>query len=296
MVRRILLGVALVALAVAPAFAETADEAIAKYIQAQGGADKLKATQTIRMTGTSTMSQCIQMPLTRYSKRPNKMRVEFTFNGMTGIQAFDGTDAWGVMPFMGKTTPEVAPPEESARNAEQADIDGPLLDYKAKGNIVELLGKEPVDSVETWKLKVTLKNKDERTYYIETKTGLVRKTTGMTKMRGQDTEMYTTMSDYRDVQGRMVPYTIVNGATGTEMKQTFVIDKVEINSPLADSLFAVPANATRQTSADSLQAKAPSGGSGEAAAAEKGTAADEKKAATPKTTTTAKKKVAAKKS
>jgi len=290
MVRRILLGVALVALAVAPAFAETADEVIAKYIQAQGGADKLKATQTIRMTGTSTMSQGIQMPLTRYSKRPNKMRVEFTFQGMTGIQAFDGTDAWGVMPFMGKTTPEVAPPEESARNAEQADIDGPLLDYKAKGNTVELLGKEPVDSVETWKLKVTLKTGDERTYYIETKTGLVRKTTGKTKMRGQDTEMYTTMSDYRDVQGRMVPYTIVNGATGTEMKQTFVIDKVEINAPLADSLFAVPANATRQASAaDSLQAKAPSGGSGEAAAT------DKDKAATPKTTTTAKKKTVAKK-
>jgi outer membrane lipoprotein-sorting protein len=288
MFRRILLGVACVALAVAPAFAETADEVVAKYIKAQGGAEKLHATQTLFMSGTSTMSQGIQMPLARYSKRPNKMRVEFTFQGMTGIQAFDGLDAWGVMPFMGKTTPEVLPREESKRNAEQADIDGPLLDYKTKGNKVELLGKETVDSTEAWKLKVTLKNGDERFYYMDTKTGLCVRTSGKTMMRGVETEFITTMRDYKDVNGRLMPFTIENGASGTDMKQTFVIEKVEINKEIPDSLFAVPANATRLPSADSLQAKVPKGESEEAEAKEREEKA--KEAAAPKTTTAKKKK------
>jgi outer membrane lipoprotein-sorting protein len=256
MVRRILLGGAMLALFVAPAFAETADEVIEKYIKAEGGIDKIRSVQTIRMSGKSVMSQGMEMPLTRYSKRPNKMRVEFTFQGMTGIQAYDGKDAWALMPFMGKTTPEVMPAEESKRSAEQADIDGPLVDYKAKGNTVELVGKEPVDGADAYKLKVTLKGGDVRYYYIDAETGLTVKLTGTTMMRGTETEFATTMSDYRSVDGRMIPFAIENSAASSQMKQKFVLDKVEVNADLADSLFAVPANAVHASNGDSLSSGA----------------------------------------
>src|SRR5262249_33898403 len=102
MVRRFLLGAVIATLAAAPAFAGTADEVIAKYVKAEGGLDKIRSIKTIHMTGKSVMGQGMEMPLVRYAKRPNKMRVEFTFQGMTGVQAFDGTSAWGVMPFAGK--------------------------------------------------------------------------------------------------------------------------------------------------------------------------------------------------
>ena len=51
MVRRLLLGAALTALVAGSASAETADEVIAKYLKAEGGVDKIRSIQTIRMTG-----------------------------------------------------------------------------------------------------------------------------------------------------------------------------------------------------------------------------------------------------
>ena len=266
MVRRILLGAALVALIAGAASAETADEVIAKYIKAEGGLDKIRSIETIRMTGKSVMGQGMEMPLTRLSKRPNRIRTEFTLQGMTGIQAFDGTNAWTLMPFMGKTTPEISPAEESKRTEEQADIDGPLVDYQKKGHKVELAGKEQVDGADAWKLKVTLDNGDERDYYLDAETGLPVKVTGKVTMRGSETEFTTTLGDYKDVNGRMVPFTIETGAAGMAMKQKLVLDKVEFNTPIADSLFAVPANAVHAP-ADSTQAQASKGEDAKAAPA-----------------------------
>ena len=259
MVRRLLLAAALVALVAGSASAETADEVIAKYIKAEGGLDKIRSIETIRMTGKSEMGQGIEMPLTRLSKRPNRIRTEFTLQGMTGIQAFDGTNAWALMPFMGKTTPEIMPADESKRTEEQADIDGPLVDYQKKGNKVELAGKEQVDGADAWKLKVTLKNGDERDYYLDAETGLPVKVTGKVTVRGSETEFTTMLGDYKDVGGRMVPFTIETGAVGMPMKQKLVLDKVEFNTPIADSLFAVPANAVHAPADSSAQASSGEG-------------------------------------
>src|SRR5262247_1373520 len=141
MLRKALAGLGLAALLASPVVAaQTADEVVANYIKAQGGMEKIKSLNSTRMTGKMVMSQGMEMPFVMMQKRPKQSRIEFTFQGMTGVQAYDGKNGWQMMPFMGKKEPEAVPAEQVKVMDEQSDIDGQLVDYKAKGNKVELLG------------------------------------------------------------------------------------------------------------------------------------------------------------
>ena len=161
MIRNSLLVAVCVALSLSPALAEeTVDEIIAKNIEAKGGKAVMDAAKTMRMTGTMAMGGGMEAPFTVETKRPMKMRLEFVFQGMTGIQAYDGEQGWTVMPFMGKMEPELMTGDDLKNAEEQADFDGPLVDYEKKGNTVESLGLEEVEGTEAIKLKVTLKNGD----------------------------------------------------------------------------------------------------------------------------------------
>ncbi len=141
MFRRFLAGLALAALAAAPASAQTVDEILAKNAAARGGLDKIKAVQTMRLTGTMTVGPGMEAPFVMEQKRPNLMRMEFTLQGMTGIQAFDGKVGWQLMPFSGRKDPEPMAEDALKQAQEQADFDGPLIDAKAKGNTVELVAR-----------------------------------------------------------------------------------------------------------------------------------------------------------
>jgi len=168
------------------------------------------------------------------------MRLDITFQGMTGTQAYDGSSAWMVMPFMGKKDPEKVPDEEAQAFAEQADFDGILVDYKEKGNQVELLGKEPVEGSEAYKLKVTMKDGAIRYIYIDADAFLEIKTEGKRKIRGSEVEGESSIGDYKEVAGMMMPYAVESGAKGSPQKQKITIDKIEVNVPIDDSRFVMP--------------------------------------------------------
>ena len=187
------------------------------------------------------MGQGMEAPFMVIQKRPKMTRTEFTIQGMTGMQVYDGKNAWMVMPFMGKKDPEMMPAEQAQMLDEQADMDGPLVDYKAKGNKVELLGKEQVEGADAYKLKVTLKSGQTRTIYLDAESGLEVKTEAKRNIRGSEVEGETFLSDYKEVKGMMMPFTMESGAKGGSMRQKMVIDSIETNVSLADSLFLMPA-------------------------------------------------------
>jgi outer membrane lipoprotein-sorting protein len=279
MVRRLLLGIAALAFLAPLAQAQTADEVIAKYIKARGGMDKLKAVHSVRMTGKIMMGPGMEAPMMLEMERPNKMRMEFTVQGMTGVQAFDGKQAWMMMPFMGKKDPEAVPAEESKDFEEQADIDGPLVDYKAKGHQVELMGKEPVEGTDAYKLKLTLKNGNSRTIYIDAENFLELKTESKRTVRGTEMELEGMPSDYKEVEGVMYPFTMENGAKDSPQKSKLSIEKIEVNPELAASDFAMPA--ATEASGDSAAAKSATGTTAKPSAATEAKKATTKKPAKP---------------
>ena len=236
-----LLAIGLSASLLAPlAHAQTVDEILAKHYEAMGGLAKIKALNTMRVTGTMGMGQGMEAPLVMERKRPDKRRVEFTIQGMTGIQAFDGEKAWSLMPFMGKKDPELGSDEDNKNEKDDADFDGSLVDWKDKGNTIELMGKEPVEGADAFKLKVTKKNGNVETMYLDTETYLLVKSEGKVKRRGTEIEGETVFSDYKDVDGYMMPFSMEQGAKGMDQRRKMTFSKIEVNVPLDDGRFTMP--------------------------------------------------------
>src|SRR5205809_5191234 len=219
MLRKTMTLLALALLLAPAAHAQTVDELLAKHYEACGGLDKLKALKTMRVTGTISMGPGVEAPFTMERKRPGLRRMEFTIQGMVGVQAFDGSKTWSVMPFMGKKDPEVGSDEDNKNAQDDADFDGALVDYKTKGHTVELVGKEAVEGADAFKLKVTKKNGNIEYDYLDAETYLLVKTEGKVRRRGTDMEGETTFSDYKDVDGTMQPFSMESGAKGMPQKQ-----------------------------------------------------------------------------
>jgi outer membrane lipoprotein-sorting protein len=240
MFRKLCVGVLAAAVLVPAVWAQTVDEIIAKNVQARGGMDKLKAVQSIKATATMAMGPGMEAPAVVVQKRGNMARVEFTVQGLTGIQAYDGKNAWQVMPFMGKKDPELMSADEAKEVEEMADIDGPLVDYKSKGHQIELLGKEKIEGTDAYKLKLSLKNGDVQTVYIDADSFLEIKEETKRTVRGTEQVVESAIGDYKEVNGIILPFAIENGIKGSAEKEKLTITKVEINVPADDSLFKMP--------------------------------------------------------
>jgi len=221
------------------AYAQTVDEIVAKNLEAKGGAEKWKAVSSVKMTGTVRM-QGMEMPLTVYAKRPNYTRQEFVVKDQKLVQAFDGTTAWAINPMLGGDAPQALPPAMSEMMKNTSDFDGPLVDYKAKGSKVELVGKETLGTADVFHLKITMKSGQEQDYYLDTESGIELKKSETVDMGpGEKQTLETEMSNYQRVDGVMVPFTIkqmMSGKTVAEMS----IDKVEFNSVPDDAVFKMP--------------------------------------------------------
>jgi len=243
MLKRLAFGLMAAAVLALPAAAQTVDEIIAKNIAARGGEAKLKAVNVIRMTGKIEVGPGIVAPTIVTIKRPEMVRMEFTVQGMTGIQAYDGKSGWSVMPFQGKKDPEPMAADDVKDLEDQADMDGPLVDYKAKGNTVEYLGKEKLEGSDAYKIRVTKKNGRIETSYIDADSGLEVKTIVKTKVRGNDADVEVLYTDFRDVQGLIMPFSIDSGVVGTPQRQKITFEKVEINPDVKEDQFHMPAAA-----------------------------------------------------
>lgn len=240
-------------------FSQTVDEIIARNIEAKGGLAKIKAVQTERVEGTMEIGG-MQANIVRIAKRPNKMRMEITLQGMTLIQAFDGQNGWQVVPFTGKKDPEPMTPEDQKLVAQDADIDGPLVDYKEKGNKVELIGKEKMEGTDVYHLKLTLKSGDVRDLFLDADSYLEIKSKGKTMRRGTEMVMDSSLGDYKEVQGLMVPFSIeirTQGAPGGGQKLT--LQKFEVNPPVDDDAFKMPVVASAPPAEKTAPASAPEG-------------------------------------
>ncbi|RMD94639.1 MAG: outer membrane lipoprotein-sorting protein [Calditrichaeota bacterium] len=218
-------------------FGQTVDEIIQKNIEALGGYKKWKALKTIKMSGT-IFTQGLEMPFIRYGKRPNLMRVEATMQGQTMVQAYDGKTAWWIFPFMGTTEPQKMPNEQAQDIIQQADFDGPLFDYKKKGNKIELMGKEDVEGTEAYKLKVTLKNGKVIYSYLDSEYYLEIKQKAKSKRQEAALVVETNIGDYKEENGFMMPHSldIIAGPQKTHL----TIEKIEFNVKLGDDLFQMP--------------------------------------------------------
>ena len=259
----------------------SAADIVDKNVAARGGLQAWRAVQTMSLSGklgaggnqratlqvpvsgkkrsasetaiaSARPAEEVQLPFVMEVKRPRKMRFELQFNGATAIQVYDGANGWKLRPFLNRNVVEPYTADELKMSSMQADLDGPLVDYAAKGTKIELVGMEKVEDRDTYKLKLTMKNGSAIHVWIDAQTFLEAKIEGQPRrLDGTDHPVEVYFRDYRPVDGLQIPYVLETRVlpvahTALGLKDTPVppektfIDKVVVNPKLDESRFSKP--------------------------------------------------------
>jgi len=240
------------------AAAQTVDEVVAKVLAARGGVEKIRAIRRERVSGKISVPPDAEGPFVVEFARPLKMHMEITINGQTIVRVYDGKSAgWVINPFAPDKDVQPMDADDLRTISDEADFDGPLLDYQSKGNHLELRGKEELDGKPVYKLQLTNKNGDVRTYSFDAATFLLIKWEGRRTVANKQIPVETYFSDYREVNGVKFAFEIDSDLPGSAQQQKLTFDKIEIDPQIDDGRFAKPAPAPPPPSAEALPATAP---------------------------------------
>jgi len=222
--------------------AQTVDTLISRYIQALGGLERIQAIQSLRRSGKYTGGGGFEAVVVQENKRPGSVREEFSIQGMTGINAYDGHDGWKIEPWQGKRDAESLGEEEMHGILDDADFDGPLVNYREKGNKVEYLGIEQIEGSDAYKIKVTRPNGDVSFFYLDTEYYVPIRIDTQRMIRGAPQEFETSIGDYKKVNGVYMPFSSESGPKGSSStdRGKITFEKIEANIPLDDVRFTRP--------------------------------------------------------
>jgi len=217
------------------------DEIVASNIAARGGEERIRALHSIRETGTATASGGRVARVVYEIKRPGLFRLEFSSQGTTSVFAHDGETGWHVAPLEGLFEPQAITPEtDSAAGIDERDIEGPLVDWREKGHVVELVGRETLAGGEAFKLKVTLENGSIRHDFVDVASRQIVRSDLTRMMRGRTVLLVDTFSDFREVDGLVFPYLIETHVKDRPEVIRIVVEEIELDPDLDDARFRLP--------------------------------------------------------
>ncbi len=190
--------------------------------------------------GAEAKRDQVALPFVLEMKRPRMTRLEVTFRGQAAVQGYDGRTGWKVRPFLGRHEVEPFKPDELRAAAQQADLDGPLIDWADKGSRLKLLGTEKVDGRDAYELEVTSRRGDVRHVWVDAETYLDVKVDGTRRMDGKDRPVFTWLRDYRPEGGLMIPHLLETSVEGVAGSERITVERVALNPDLPDARFARP--------------------------------------------------------
>jgi outer membrane lipoprotein-sorting protein len=212
-----------------------------RLAQSGMGASVKHAAKAAATDAQQAEGQQVQLPFRLEMKRPRKSRLEIDFAGKTAVQVFDGENGWKLRPYLNRNDVEPFTADEAKSEAVKADLDGPLVDYAAKGTRVSLDGVEPVDGHTAYKLKLTMKNGDVQHIWIDSQNFLDVKVDGIPRrMDDKMRNVWIYQRDFRPVQGLMVPFVYETAIDGNPRTHRMTVDTVAVNRTLDELRFAKP--------------------------------------------------------
>ncbi|MEO5783867.1 MAG: hypothetical protein ABIQ07_11370 [Ginsengibacter sp.] len=212
-------------------YAQTADEIVAKHVEAIGGLDAWKKVNSMVTTGTIKI-QGAEIGVSQTVLNGKGSRQDIIAMGMNGYQIVTPAAGWNFMPFQGQKAPEPITADDLKEAQDELDAQGSLVDYKTKGHTIEYLGTDDVEGVDALKLKETLKSGKVQTIFLDPKTYYIIRVISKQKANGKEVDVTTNLSNYQKLpEGIMVPWSI--GLPFGEM----TIAKVEINKPVDENIF-----------------------------------------------------------
>ncbi len=222
----------------------TATDLAAKNLAARGGAEKLAALKSVRFDGRLIFPGDFQLSYQETRARGDKadsVRVDAALQGLTVIQAYDGSTGWRVNPFEGRKDAERMSDDEARALADGGRLDGPMLSARAEGSILTALGREDFDGTLAYKVKVSEKDGDEFVYLIDPDSWLEIKLTETRKLRGAQQVTEYELGDYEAVGGVMYPMSVESWPLGRDSeRQRIIVASATANPPVTPALFAMP--------------------------------------------------------
>ena len=256
------------------------DQIVAKNVAARGGAEAWQAINAITYSGTldagvvrpdnglnpasterlldkpgrstkpgqapannphpADAAKPVSLPYTLFMERPAKQRMEIRFKGQTLVQVYDGKTGWKLQPYLNRGGAQPFSAEEIDKAKQFQDIDGPLVNYAAKGTRISLDGTDRVDGRAAYRLKLVLRDGATRRVWIDAATFLDVQVDGSRRFNGHEVAVYTAMRDFRSVANVRVPYEMETRTDGTADREKIVVEKVVVNPKLDDTLFSKP--------------------------------------------------------
>jgi hypothetical protein len=246
----------------------TAAQIAERNVQARGGLAAWRAIQSIQISGLLDAggSNNARLPYLLQMKRPHYQRVAIEFQGQTALQVYDGQNGWKLRPFLNRNDVEPFSDDEKQRVAHQDDLDGPLIDYAAKGSTLQLEGTEMVEGKANYRLKLTTKDGYARRIWVDGTTFLESKMEGNPRrLDGKMRRVENILRDYRKVDGVLIPFVSESKVETAPKTRKMTVDKVVLNPQLEDGLFGKPVAAAasggnpaaRGTTADNAIAHPP---------------------------------------
>lgn len=239
----------------ASAAAQTADELVARNLAARGGEAQLAAIRTIVSRGEMRFPGDFKLAYretrARIEGKPTDcaVRVDASLQGLTLVQAYDGTNAWRVNPFEGRRDAERVGADEARELADEGSIDGALLAGRAKGSQIDYLGREDIDGTDAYKLRVTQSDGTVYTYWLDPDALLEIRILERRTIRGAEKETETDLGDYERVGGVYFPFSITSGPKDAppSEKEVITIASADANAPVTPDTFAMPAAPAMQS-------------------------------------------------
>lgn len=238
---------ALLCVPVAVSAAEpSADELVAKNLAARGGAEALAALKSVKFDGKLIFPGDFQLTyeeVRAHEPAGDAVRIDAAIQGLTLVQAYDGSNAWRINPFQGRRDAERMTGDEARSLADSALLNGVLLSAKADKAQVSALGREDFDGTLAYKLKVAQPDGDEFVYLLDPDTFLEIKMTETRRLRGALQVTEYELGDYEKVGGVYFPMSIDSWQQGqSNQRQRVIIATAEANVAAPASLFAQPAD------------------------------------------------------
>jgi hypothetical protein len=220
--------------------AQTADAILARVIEARGGAAKIRTLQSVRLTGHVALTSALSAPLLVEQRRPAMIREELVVQEKTIVRGYDGTTGWTIDPFGTPSGVRALAADELRNMAAEAEFE-PLLNAKASGNVVELVGRDTVAGAPAYKLRLTVKHTGYADfYYVDSATSLPVKWQGTRPNNGTPVVFESYYRDYQAVDGVRFPRTIDTGAQGQAQRQQLTFDRIEVNPVIDSTRFTMP--------------------------------------------------------
>lgn len=211
--------------------AQTATEIIEMNLKARGGKEKILSLKNMKMECISNR-QGMEFPVTLTFSHKQGFRMDMQMMGMDCFMMINNKAAYSYFPIRGQAKPEAMPEEAHRKMLSRLDLHGDFIDYDAKEISFSVLPEDKFDNQVCYVLLSKSKEGRLKTIYLNKETKMIVKEVSKIEVEGEETEVVATYSDYKTIDGFVLPM-----AMTSPMQGDIKVSKYTINAELKAEMF-----------------------------------------------------------